>query len=89
MLGNSQERRQFSYTTAKSLKIEKDKPLRERIRVSSYSSQEIKFSKKKMIFYIVLLLLSLGIIIYFGITPVSEENSIKIEDTQIEKVNGQ
>lgn len=87
MLGNSQERRQFSYTTAKSLKIEKGKPLRERIRISSYSSQEIKHSKKKMIFYVILLLLSLLIIIYFGINHASD-NNIKINELEIEKVNG-
>lgn len=87
MFGNNSPKRQFSYTSAKSLKTDKSKPLRERIKISSYSSMERKSEKKKIILYILLLLVVLGAIIYFRFSPPAG-NNIKIEEKEIEKVNG-
>jgi len=87
MFGNTSPKKQFSYTSVKSLKKDQSKDLRERMKISSYSSYERKPEKKKIILYILLLLLVLGAIIYFGFSP-ANNNNIRIDEKEIEKVNG-
>jgi len=87
MFGNAPQRKQFSYTSSKSLKPDDKKDLRSRMQFTSYSSQDDKPSKKKMIFYAVLLLIALSYILTYGFKSTGAE-SIKLEENELEKVNG-
>jgi hypothetical protein len=86
MFGNTPRKKQFSYTTLKSLKAEDNRPLKQKMKFSSYSSQEKKPSKKKMMFFAVLLLIVLAYILNYGFRNISTE--VKINENELEKVNG-
>jgi len=85
MFGKKIVGKTFSYKPIHSDIGKKDLSLRERMKFSSYSSQEGRRTKKKTIFSILFLLLIVGIIIYYGISFVSVED-LKIKDIEFEKV---
>lgn len=87
MFGNNNPQRQFSYTPSKSIKVDRNKDIRDRIRISSFSSQERKPEKKRLILFIIMLLLILGFIIYMGYSP-SDADSLIIQENELEKVDG-
>jgi hypothetical protein len=86
MIGNSANKRQFSIATSKSIKIEKDKPLQERMKFTPYTSHENKFNKKKLFLFLILLMIVIAIIVRYGLNPSSE--TLKINENEIEKVDG-
>ncbi len=87
MFGNAPQKKQFSYTSSKSLKPEKNGTLRERMKFTSYSSQDTKPSKKKIIFFAVLLLIALAYIMTYGFRGTGSEQ-IKLNENELENING-
>jgi len=87
MFGNAPQRKQFSYTSSKNLKPDENKDLRKRMKFTSYSSQDSKPSKKKMIFFAVLLLIALSYILNYGFRSTGA-GSVKLEENELEKING-
>jgi len=87
MFGSAPKKRKFSYTTTNSLKTDTSRPLKERLKLGSYSSQGIKHSKKKILFYTILLLIVLAFMINYGFRTINSFN-IKINENELEKVNG-
>ncbi|MBU4485587.1 MAG: hypothetical protein KKD38_01540 [Candidatus Delongbacteria bacterium] len=86
MIGNAPQKKIFSYTPVKSLRKDEKKPLRERMRFSSFSSQERKPYKRKMIYLIILLLLISGFILYHGFRS-STVNNFQLNENELERVN--
>ncbi len=86
MFGNKPQKKQFSYTTSKSLKKDDRKPLKERMRFTSYSSAERKPSKKRMVFLAILLLIVLAYILNYGFRSIRTE--IKVNENELERVDG-
>ena len=87
MFGNAPQKKQFSYTSSKSLKPDNNRTLRERMKFTSYSSQDAKPSKKKIIFFAVLLLIALAYIMTYGFRGAGSEQ-IKLNENELESVNG-
>ena len=88
MFGNNNSQRQFSYTSTKSIKVDRNKEIKDRLKISSFSDQEKKPEKKRIILFVILLLLILGFIIYFGYSPL-DNGELMIQENEMEKVNGQ
>jgi hypothetical protein len=87
MFGNT-GKRNFSFTTLKSVKIDKKVPIEQRMKLSSLSSEENRPYKKRMVYFIVLLLIITGFMLYHGFR-MPAAGDIRIEENEIEKVNGQ
>lgn len=88
MFKSGVNKRKFTYTTAKNVKKEDGLPLRQRMKFSSFSSQERKQSKKKTIFLLLLLLMVSAFIMYHGFKT-SGTYDLKIEENDIERINGE
>jgi hypothetical protein len=88
MFGNNNPQRQFSYTSSKSVKVDRNKDIRDRMKISSFSLQDKKPDKKRLILFVIMLLLIVGFIIYIGYSP-ADTDSLIIQENELEKVNGQ
>lgn len=88
MFDNNPNKRQFSIATSKSLRIDRGKPLQERLKITSLTTNESGSGKKKMVLYILLLIIVIALIARYGLNP-SESGNVKIEEKEIEKVNGE
>ncbi|HQO08566.1 MAG TPA: hypothetical protein PLK90_00210 [Clostridiales bacterium] len=88
MFGNNNPQRQFSYTSSKSVKVDRNKDIRDRMKISSFSLQDKKPDKKRLILFVIMLLLVVGFIIYIGYSP-ADTDSLIIQENELEKVNGQ
>ncbi|MFO7810151.1 MAG: hypothetical protein R6V47_02105 [Candidatus Delongbacteria bacterium] len=86
MFGIRSNKNSFSYTTTTSLRNKSSEPLNQKMKFSSFSSQEKKPVKKRMIFLIVLLILVSAFILYHG--SGSSVKTIIIDENQIESING-
>ncbi len=87
MFDNNPNKRQFSIATSKSLRIDRSKPLQERLKITSLTSNERGSGKKKLVLYILLLIIVIAMIARYGLNPSASDN-MKIEEKEIEKVNG-
>jgi len=85
MFGKKISGKTFGYKPIYADTSQKDVPLRERMKFTSFSSQEGRNTKKKTIISVLFLLLVVGIIIYYGISFVSMED-LKIKDNDFEKI---
>ncbi|MDA3885100.1 MAG: hypothetical protein PF638_05840 [Candidatus Delongbacteria bacterium] len=85
MFGNKPTKRQFGYKPIHTDIKKKDLPLRERMKFTSFSSQEGRNSKKKTIILTIFLILIIAVIVYFGVSAVSVQD-LKIKDNEFEKV---
>lgn len=88
MFISSTKKRKFTYTTVKSIKKEEGIPVRERMKFSSFSSQERKQSKKKTIFLLILLFIVTAFIMYHGFRT-SGTPDLKIDENDIERIDGE
>lgn len=88
MFKNSFKKKKFTYTTLKSVKKEDSIPVRQRMKFSSFSSQERKQSKKKTIFLFILLFAVTAFIMYHGIRT-SGTLDLKIDENEIERIDGE
>ena len=86
---NLKYRKKFSYTTLKGVKRDEKVPLSKRMKFSSLSSLDVKErSKKKLIFFLILLFLILGFISFYGFRSTGISDVI-IDENKIERVDGE
>lgn len=88
MFKTGTRKRKFTYTTVKSLKKEEGLPVRQRMKFSSFSSQERKQPKKKTVFLLILLFLVTAFIMYHGLKT-SGTYDLKIDENEIERIDGE
>jgi hypothetical protein len=88
MFKSGVNKRKFTYTTVKNVKKEDALPVRQRMKFSSFSSQERKQSKKKTVFLLILLLLVTAFIMYHGFKT-SGTYDLKIDENDIERIDGE
>ena len=77
--------RNFGYKPIHTDISKKDLSLRERMKFSSFSSQEGRNTKKKTIILTIFLILIIAVIVYFGVSAVSVKD-LKIKESEFEKV---
>ena len=85
MFGQKLPQKKFGYNPVLAEITKKDIPLRERMKFTSFSSQEGRNTKKKTISLTLFLILIVSVIIYFGVSVVSVQD-LKIKDEEFEKV---
>ena len=86
MFGNKKAvQRNFGYKPIHTDITKKDLSLRERMKFTSFSSQEGRNSKKRTIILTIFLILIISVIVYFGVSAVSVKD-LKIEEIEFEKV---
>ena len=85
MFGKNPPQRKFGYKPVRAEFSKKDIPIRERMKFTSFSSQEGRNTKKKTIILTIFLILIVSVIIYFGVSSVSVQD-LKIKDEEFEKV---
>lgn len=85
MFGKKATQRNFGYKPIHTDIKKKDLPLRERMKFSSFSSQEGRNTKKKTIILTIFLILIVAVIVYFGVSSVSVQD-LKIKESEFEKV---
>ncbi|MBN2857272.1 MAG: hypothetical protein JXN63_02615 [Candidatus Delongbacteria bacterium] len=88
MFKSGVSKRKFTYTTVKNVKKEEGIPVGQRMKFSSFSSQERKQSKKKTIFLLILLLMVTAFIMYHGFKT-SGTYDLKIDENEIERIDGE
>ena len=88
MFGNVPRKRNFSYTTTKSLKKQNDASILQKMKFSSFSSVERRPSKRRLIFLVILLFVVIAFIAYHGFRTSGIEE-ININETEIERINGE
>ena len=85
MFGSKAVKKQFGYKPIHTDITKKDLPLRERMKITSFSSQQGRNSKKKTIILTIFLILIIAVIVYFGVSAVSVKD-LKIKESEFEKV---
>ncbi|MBN2789996.1 MAG: hypothetical protein JXR69_07390 [Candidatus Delongbacteria bacterium] len=85
MFGKKVQKREFGYRPVHSDMTKNDTPLRERIKFTTFSSQDKRSSKRRTIILILFLILIIAVIVNFGISTLSIEE-IKIKETEFEKI---
>lgn len=85
MFGKNPPHRKFGYKPVRAEITKNDIPLKERIKFTSFSSQEGRNTKKKTIILTLFLILIVSVIIYFGVSFVTVQD-LKIKDEEFEKV---
>lgn len=88
MFKTGTRKRKFTYTTVKNVKREEGLPVRQRMKFSSFSSQERKQPKKKTVFLLILLFLVTAFIMYHGLKT-SGTYDLKIDENEIERIDGE
>ena len=85
---NIKYRKKFSFTTLKSIKRDDSVPLKKRMKFSSLSSFEAKErSKKKLIFFLIMLFVVTAFIGFYGFRSMGISEVI-IDENMIERVDG-
>ena len=85
MFGNKPQKRKFNYSPIHAESKKKDLPLRERMKLTSFSSQEGRNTKKRTIILALFLIMIVSVIVYFGVNSFSVQD-LKIKDEEFEKV---
>ncbi|MDA3838180.1 MAG: hypothetical protein PF574_04265 [Candidatus Delongbacteria bacterium] len=85
MFGKKVDKKQFGYRPVHTEITKKDLPLKERMKITSFSSQEGRNTKKRTIILTIFLIAIVAVMISFGVS-VTSVHDLKIKDTEFEKI---